>query len=41
MERTQIPVFKMVIIGDGGVGKSTFIRRHVCGSFKAEYRPNQ
>lgn len=33
MDKSRMPIFKLVIIGDGGVGKSTFLRRHVCGSF--------
>lgn len=37
MINKNIPVFKLVIIGDGGVGKSTFLRRHVCGDFEINY----
>lgn len=29
--------FKVVLIGDGGVGKSTFIRRHLTGDFNPNY----
>jgi small GTP-binding protein len=30
---------KMVLVGDGGVGKTTFIRRHVTGEFERKYIP--
>lgn len=33
------PVFKVVLIGDGGVGKSTFVKRHVSGEFEKKYVP--
>lgn len=29
--------FKLVLIGDGGVGKTTFIRRHITGEFEKKY----
>lgn len=29
MNNKEIPVFKLVLLGDGGVGKSTFLKRHV------------
>jgi GTP-binding nuclear protein Ran len=31
--------FKVVLIGDGGVGKTTFVRRHVTGDFQRQYVP--
>jgi len=31
--------FKCVLIGDGGVGKTTFIDRHVSGDFQKRYVP--
>ena len=34
---TDIPQFKLVIIGDGAVGKSSFIRRHKTGEFEKKY----
>lgn len=41
MDRETIPTFKLIILGDGGVGKSTFIRRHICGDFETGYYPNK
>jgi len=32
--------FKLVLIGDGGVGKTTFIRRHITGEFEKKYVGN-
>lgn len=29
-----IPEFKCVLIGDGGVGKTTFVKRHKTGEFE-------
>jgi GTP-binding nuclear protein Ran len=29
--------FKLVLIGDGGVGKTTFVKRHVSGEFEKAY----
>ena len=31
--KQQVPRFKIVIAGDGGVGKTTFINRHLTGHF--------
>ena len=33
----QIPEFKLVLIGDGGVGKTTFVKRHLTGEFEKKY----
>lgn len=39
--RTQqgdfIPEFKLILVGDGGVGKTTFVRRHLTGEFEKRY----
>eukprot|EP00929_Paragymnodinium_shiwhaense_P094969 TRINITY_DN55894_c0_g1_i1.p1 TRINITY_DN55894_c0_g1~~TRINITY_DN55894_c0_g1_i1.p1 ORF type:complete len:239 (-),score=49.58 TRINITY_DN55894_c0_g1_i1:872-1519(-) len=33
----EIPNFKLVLVGDGGVGKTTFVKRHVSGEFEKKY----
>ena len=33
----QIQEFKLVMVGDGGVGKTTFVKRHLTGEFEKEY----
>lgn len=32
-----IPEFKLILVGDGGVGKTTFVRRHLTGEFEKRY----
>ena len=32
---------KLVIIGDGGVGKTTFVKRHITGEFQKPYIPTK
>lgn len=32
-----IPNFKLVLVGDGGVGKTTFVKRHISGEFEKKY----
>jgi len=41
--RTMQPVaeFKLVLVGDGGVGKTTFVRRHLTGEFEKKYIATQ
>ncbi|HSW77068.1 MAG TPA: GTP-binding protein [Candidatus Saccharimonadales bacterium] len=42
MEQPQIPMcFKVVLVGDGGVGKSTYVNRLKTGEFKRKYIPTQ
>ena len=36
-----IATFKLVIIGDGGVGKTTFVKRHISGEFQKPYIPTK
>jgi len=38
MSRTQnAPKFKLILVGDGGVGKTTFVKRHRTGEFDKKY----
>jgi len=37
MNRQQVPQFKLVLVGDGGVGKTTFVKRHKSGEFEKKY----
>ncbi|KAJ5871259.1 uncharacterized protein N7529_003612 [Penicillium soppii] len=33
----EIPTFKLVLVGDGGTGKTTFVKRHKSGEFEKKY----
>jgi GTP-binding nuclear protein Ran len=33
----SVPEFKLILVGDGGVGKTTFVRRHMTGEFEKRY----
>jgi GTP-binding nuclear protein Ran len=33
------PSFKLVIVGDGGTGKTTYVKRHLTGEFEKKYEP--
>lgn len=37
--KDEIPTFKLVLVGDGGVGKTTFVKRHLTGEFEKRYIP--
>ena len=42
MEESQFKAkFKLVMVGDGGVGKTTFVKRHRTGEFERVYTPTQ
>ncbi len=34
---TAVAEFKLVLVGDGGVGKTTFVKRHLTGEFEKKY----
>jgi len=36
-DKNQIPPVKLVLVGDGGVGKTTFVKRHRTGEFEKKY----
>uniref|UniRef100_A0A7S2IDN9 GTP-binding nuclear protein n=1 Tax=Helicotheca tamesis TaxID=374047 RepID=A0A7S2IDN9_9STRA len=37
MAEAAPPEFKLILVGDGGVGKTTFVKRHLTGEFEKKY----
>jgi GTP-binding nuclear protein Ran len=37
VEQLNIPTFKLVLVGAGGTGKTTFVKRHITGEFEKKY----
>jgi GTP-binding nuclear protein Ran len=33
----EVPTFKLLLVGDGNVGKTTFVKRHLTGEFEKRY----
>nr|CAD7261725.1 unnamed protein product [Timema shepardi] len=37
LKKPDMPTFKCVLVGDGGTGKTTFVKRHLTGEFEKKY----
>jgi GTP-binding nuclear protein Ran len=37
LSKASVPEFKVLIVGDGGVGKTSFVKRHLTGEFEKKY----
>jgi GTP-binding nuclear protein Ran len=35
--KEEVPSFKLILVGDGGTGKTTFVKRHRTGEFEKKY----
>ncbi|XP_039165296.1 GTP-binding nuclear protein Ran-3-like [Eucalyptus grandis] len=38
-QTVDYPSFKLLLVGDAGTGKTTFVKRHLTGEFEKEYEP--
>eukprot|EP01111_Echinosteliopsis_oligospora_P009893 TRINITY_DN298_c0_g1_i1.p1 TRINITY_DN298_c0_g1~~TRINITY_DN298_c0_g1_i1.p1 ORF type:complete len:218 (+),score=44.10 TRINITY_DN298_c0_g1_i1:88-741(+) len=38
-QQQGMPTFKLILIGDGSTGKTTFVKRHITGEFEKKYVP--
>eukprot|EP01001_Neometanema_parovale_P008639 NODE_4906_length_1002_cov_730.147895_g4699_i0.p1 GENE.NODE_4906_length_1002_cov_730.147895_g4699_i0~~NODE_4906_length_1002_cov_730.147895_g4699_i0.p1 ORF type:complete len:217 (-),score=77.10 NODE_4906_length_1002_cov_730.147895_g4699_i0:295-945(-) len=36
-QQTPVATFKLILVGDGGTGKTTFVKRHITGEFEKKY----
>jgi len=36
---TEVAAFKLILLGDGGTGKTTLMKRHITGEFQKTYLP--
>jgi len=36
-KKQNMPQFKILLVGDGGVGKTTYVKRHLTGEFEKKY----
>jgi GTP-binding nuclear protein Ran len=39
MTSKELPSFKLVLVGDGGTGKTTLVQRHKTGNYEKKYIP--